>query len=170
MLSIGVIYSPPLYIIAWTKKIYNQTMTETEKKVHGYGEEQFRKVSFDARIHYYKVVEEYMKSIAKTQAESSLEEWFRLIVGLASIIKPFIQIKDKQQIETSIDELRKKIRMRGGNSPYMKGRKVIEYVIDVELQKLTDQVYQASKHMLLPFGETEDEEFDVEAFMKRSGV
>lgn len=133
--------------------------------------EQFRKVSFDARQHFYKVMEIYMRDVGQAQVKSDFTLWYRLEMGLISLVNPFIKKKDREEILEKCEVIKNYLNKR--NSPdarKISNPSLLNQKIDSLLIELHFKVYDAAKHMLLPLSEVEEDEFDFEAFKRQSGL
>lgn len=130
--------------------------------------EDFTKPGFDARMEYYKVVREYMVNIAKAQYESNISGWIRLLLGLFALVKGYLKPDDAKKIK---EELRSvSIKLDNTKRSYSASNAVVMINVDRQLQNLTEDIYSAAKHMLLPIKDNEDDTFDEDAFTKGSDI
>lgn len=108
----------------------------------------FSKPSFDGRLEYYKVMKQYMMNIAQASSMGDFVMWYRMLNGMFAIVKGFIRPVDAVDVRKKLDSIKRNINML--NSSTLRPTKNIMFSIDFSLQSITEDLYVASKHLLLP--------------------
>lgn len=131
-------------------------------------DESYSKPGFDGRLHYYKLVGNYMINIAITQNMHDYHGWLDNINGLFDMVSPFI--KQPADIRLKILRCGKHINSLSNCCLIKSNQVVLNKHIETELHDLTQTIYKSAKHMLLPISEDSNNEFDEDDFFEGSDL
>ena len=126
------------------------------------------KPSYDARLEYYKVMKAYMMAIAKSTISEGQESTLKLLWGLFSMVQPFIKKEDAQKLKEKM--LWTKMQLRGLYRTPANGRSLMTNKIDDELMTIQEDLFMASRYIMLPVDRDEATEFDGNSFNKESNL
>ena len=123
---------------------------------------EFDKPSFDGRLQYYKVIKGYMGGIAEASSNSDFNAWFRLIRGLFALVKGFIEPSKATELKDTMRKLKYNMIMINNNPDACN---LLNY-IDDSLQDLTEDLFQVSKHLMLPITKDANGEFNLDELFR----
>ena len=131
--------------------------------------EAYKKVSYDGRLQYYEVLKKHMSVLAEICTAGDHKTWVRVLAAMASLVKSFMKKEEAEQIQSMINECYDAV-LSFPNNSRIRGFSILEKKLDQKLQQTQDKLYYFIKPMLVPVGEEEDDEFDIEKFMREQKV
>jgi len=131
-------------------------------------------VSFDGRLHYYKVLGLYLEDIRTFSNLNNYNNWYITLRRMFSMVCGLIKRSDEEQIRKELEELKNLLRQSIGFSNLRNSDMIIQSLIIDKLNDLTDNIIKASKRLLVPVNNDEygydEDDWDEEAFMKASDM
>lgn len=137
-------------------------MTETNQ-------EKFTKPSFDGRLAYFKLVEDYLTDIRIASYSSKPKAWFETLSKFATFVTPFIRQSDSVELEKKIKKVNDmfvNMATFGSNN----NKALVELKIAQSLRELNGDLFKYAKHILLPIKDESDDKFDMKAWMGGSDL
>lgn len=128
--------------------------------------DRYSKPSYDGRLHYHEVVKSYMVAISNASITGDFPAWIRLIRGLWALTHSYINPKMKPGVKTLLDDLNRKNLTINMKTMSTMEAKYWDIQLDILLQEITEKLYEATKDLLLPIKDDDDEDFDVDSFTK----
>ncbi len=124
--------------------------------------EEFDKPSFDGRLQYYKVMKGYMGGIAEASTGADFDSWFRLIRGLFALVKGFLKPDKAKELKEQMNLVKRNLIVISTNED---AGNLVHY-IDDSLQDLTEDLFEVSKHLMLPMNKDDDADFNLDDLFK----
>ena len=126
------------------------------------------KPSYDARLEYYKVMKAYMMALAKSSLMDDANTTLRMLWGLFSMVKPYIKKSDAETLKEKLVRIRHQLRASAKTPATSKS--IILARIDDELQDMQEELFMASKYIMLPVGGDKVTEFNEQDFLRGSDL
>lgn len=127
-------------------------------------EGKYSKPGFDGRLKYYEHLKEYWGKMADATFNDDYDMKYKALRGYLSRVIAFV--KDSEKLKISFVKIRKMIRSIDTYSSKNKWI-VIDSVFDL-LQNVEDELFMATKDMLVSTKDDSDDEFDMDAFLRQS--
>lgn len=125
--------------------------------------------SYDGRLIYFNHVKEYLTAIAKASVGGEFVEWLRSVQGYFAIVQPFIKKKDAEDINNRLNIIESKyILIMGIKENRNTGN--INIRLNKDLRLVTQDLFMASKHLLLPIKTDGDFDYTEENFARESDL
>jgi len=131
------------------------------------GEEyKYNKPNFDGRLNYYNHLKSYWDGLAQATFEDNYDMRYKALRGYFARTRPFIKDKDKLSnlFKTVLALIRQLHEFSKSNQPY-----ILNKITDM-LQDIEDELFMATKDMLVSTKDEDDDEFDYEQWAKESGM
>lgn len=127
----------------------------------------YHKVGYDARLEYYKLVSDYMMSIAHASAIGNFGLWHRLMRQLFGVTKPYTETKAQEDFVIKMNKASKLLDQYNITNN-LQARTIISSMLDLSTHEANDSLYMALKDMMLPTKGTESGEFSADTFLAGS--
>lgn len=131
-------------------------------------EEGFDKPSYDGRLEYYKVLKAYMLAVAKSSSTEDFSLWLRMLRGMFALVKSFIKESDAVAIKSRFISI--KNQLMSMDKSHINAKTMMARKIDDELQDVTEDIFEAAKHLLLPLSSDSIMEFNEDEFVRGSDL
>jgi hypothetical protein len=139
-------------------------MEDTQVEKNGY-----TKPGYDARLQYYEVIKKYMINISNAQYYGDFASWIRLLLGMYSLLKGYVDPEKAKDIKDKLIKIRKQHNVTNPDKVISSAhKKTLNNVLDIKLQEITEDIYVCAKHMFLPISEETEEDFDENVFTRES--
>lgn len=129
----------------------------------------YHKPAYDGRLEYYKHLKTYWDTLSICAVNNDFEQWYKMLRGYLSRTAGFIK-KDElikiKELFNHIIILRNQLNLTPGINKT--DRWIIESSMTDLLQTIEDSLFIATKDMLVPSKSDDDEEIDIEEFMRQS--
>lgn len=122
------------------------------------------KVAFDGRLEYYKHLRQYWDGLQNsTSMDDEIMKW-KYLRGYYSRTHAWINGNLKTEILNLFNIIAKNINMLNNNAMKIDKEPLLNNVV-VKLQDIEDRLFLATKHMLLPSKEDEEDTFDIDKWI-----
>lgn len=111
--------------------------------------DKFNKPGFDARQHYYNILTGMIKSICQFSYEEDFRSWLKMVKQMAGLVSPFIEPDNKIILKEKIKKLDSLINVQSSCNG-INNKSMLSANLSIDLQEVTDDIYNFAKHMLLP--------------------
>ena len=130
-------------------------------------EKKGNKPSYDARLKYLDLLEKVMSGLISISFQRDHNGWARSLRTIYSIVTPFwTNIEKKKEIKQAIEILIIEIT----ESKTIRVTERLRSYFDNELFRIQDDIFEYSKHILLPVEGTEETDLDIEQFWRDSDL
>lgn len=124
-------------------------------------DERADKPHYDARLQYYAVLKSAMDAQVVAMINNDYFLLERSLRQLLSMVRKFTKIVDYNQMRDNLNKAKRYLLMN--NSSY-------DYYIDKLLEEVQEEIYYKAAQVFLPFSEDVNEEFDMDEFLRGSGL
>jgi len=132
--------------------------------------ESYSKPSYDGRLKYYDHLKEYWDGLKNAMLEGDIDLWYRFLRGYYSRTHSYMHPKKKESILKGFNEIVNKMYILTMTQFSNQQKWSIEIEINNKLQEIEDELFNATKDMLLPVKTEVEGDFDVEEFMRQSDL
>lgn len=133
--------------------------------------ENYHKPSFDGRLKYYDHLKMYWDTLALHSFNMDIPAWYKTLRGYFSRTKAYVEPTKATSIMAKFQLISNNINSLTFNPPASKQHKsMIEMSITSSLQTIEDELFTATKDMLIPTKTEEDDDFDMDKFMEASDL
>lgn len=134
--------------------------------------DEMAKPTFDGRQIYYKVVQLVQENIIQYSISEDWKTWYRLLRRLYSVTAPYIGKDVRATLGGELDRLSDEVKKYYNNPSRDKSPNKL-WGLEKQLDKFTTDIYQASRHLLLPLQTVEildEDHYDDTEFMRMSDL
>lgn len=129
----------------------------------------FDKPGYDGRINYHNLLKQYMIAIAEASYMDDFSSWSKLLRDMYGLVRPFIKVSDAELSRIEIEKCESYVNI--SKTCIMKTNEIAMLsIVRNRLSVARDNLYDRSKHLLLPTKSDAEESFDAESFMKGSDL
>ena len=129
------------------------------------------KVAYDGRLEYYKHLRDYWDGLKNASINSDINMWLKYLRGYYSRTMGFISSNEKTKLSNLFNEVSSKLnRLQAGMNTFFKNDILEELLVHNKLQEIEDMLFFATKNMLVPFTNDDDDDFDEDNFFKESDL
>ena len=132
-------------------------------------ENTYTKPGFDARIQFYEHLKEWMNQIARATITSDFYALYIALSNYCVLVEPFIRPEAVIKLEGMLKDLEKEV-MGLGRPINKRGLSIQNFSLQQKFLSFKKELYIASKHMMLPVKEEEQQDFDDKAFEEGSSL
>lgn len=126
-------------------------------------QEDYKKVSFDARLHYYPLLMLFEKMAAECKQTGDMYGYYTMLRKIFTNTRPWMRSEHEQELT----ELFSKVSNKLNNTVDSRFQQTIRRKIDYELTIIDDKIHIYAKDMYLPESGSDDDDVDWDKIVKR---
>lgn len=134
-------------------------------------EESYNKPGYDGRLEFYKHLKDYWDGLSNSALSGDLDIWIRYLRGYFARTREFIRPKLREEISKKfviLNQLNLKLNLGGAMGQVDKF--ILENKMINTIQLLEDDLFSGTKALLLPMKAEEEEEWDIQQFLRESDL
>ena len=133
-------------------------------------ENTYTKPGFDARTHFYEHLKEWLNQIARATITSDFYALYIALSNYSILVEPFIRPEAVTKLKALQKELEKETIAYQTRPINKKGLSMQNFSLQQKFLNYKEELYIASKHLMLPVKEEEQQDFDDKAFEEGSSI
>ena len=139
-----------------------------ENKIKENKKDKFTKPGYDARLEYTELLRGRLEVINMYSSNRSFDGWLRELFVYFNLIAGFITPDDEVKINTTLKDLNNTLNYWKHASS--KNNHKILNSMDILFRDATRLIIKASKHLLLPIKDDDEDEYDSATFFRGSDL
>jgi hypothetical protein len=129
----------------------------------------FDKPGYDGRLNYHAILKQYMMAIAQSSYRKDFADWSLLLRDIFGMIAPYIKSDLAALSKKEINQCELMVAIMN-NCVDVANKNIIAGLLRRRLREATDNLYERSKHLLLPVKLDTPQELNEEEFLRGSDL